>query len=301
MIQKSIFVLLLVFALVFACNKKDNASTIQSINKGTATILVDESLLPIVEDQKQVFESQYDAKLTLIGKSESEIVQLLSQNKNQLAILTRELSAGESKYFQDKKIRPRINPFANDAIAFIANKKSQDTLVDVSTIINFMKGQNKSTFKGLVFDNANSSTVRFLKDLAKITKLPTENIFSFKTNNEVIQFVEKNDGMIGVVGVNWLSQPSAAIQNTVDNVNVLSVKGLKSNKYYKPSQDNIASGLYPLTREIKLINYQAAAGLGMGFAKFLRNDIGQRIILKSGLVPVTMPTRNIKIRKAVNK
>jgi phosphate transport system substrate-binding protein len=300
MMQKSVIGILFIFLVVFSCNKKES-NNVQTLNKGKVDILVDESLLPIIQDQQQVFESQYDAKLNLIAKSETEIVQLLSQNKYQLAILTKELSNSESAYFQSKKIKPRINPFATDAVAFISNKTNKDTLVDLKVVSDFMKGDILTKYKGFVFDNSNSSTVRYLKELAKITTLPSKNIFSFKTNNEVIQFVEKNEGMVGVVGVNWLSQPSTDMQVVVDNVKVLSVKSVKNNKYYKPSQDNMAGGLYPLTREIKLINYQAKPGLGMGFAKFLRNDIGQRIILKSGLVPVIMPNRNIKIRKEVNK
>ena len=60
--------------------------------------------------------------------------------------------------------------------------------------------------------------------------------FSFKTNDEVIQFVSQNDGMIGVVGVNWLSQPMPAMQEFVNKINTLSVKGLTGTKYYAPSQ-----------------------------------------------------------------
>jgi phosphate transport system substrate-binding protein len=35
----------------------------------------------------------------------------------------------------------------------------------------------------------------------------------------------------------------------------------------------------------------------MGFASFVAGDIGQRIILKSGLLPIRIPTRNITIEK----
>ena len=117
----------------------------------------------------------------------------------------------------------------------------------------------------------------------------------------MIQFVAKNEGMIGVVGVNWLFQPSPEMETIVDKVKVLSVKSLVSEKYVIPSQENIAGGLYPLTRDIKMLNYQPFSGLGMGFASFVAGDIGQRIILKSGLVPVKIPSRNIKIRKEINK
>ena len=301
--MKKISLLVLIsflFVVVFSCDKKAKNQE-ETILKGKATILVDETLLPVIEDQKQVFENQYNATITLVGKSESEIVQLLSKNEQQLAILSRELTENEAEIFRVKKITPRITPLGTDAIAFISHKNNSDTIIDLEKVITFVQGKNQNDFKGLVFDNPNSSTVRYIKELAKINVLPKEKIFSFQTNNEVIQFVAKNEGMIGIVGVNWLSQPSPAMQETVSKVKVLSVKSLKAETFVKPSQDNIASGLYPLTREIKMLNYQPFAGLGMGFASFVAGEIGQRIILKSGLVPAKIPNRNIKIRKEINK
>lgn len=299
--KNSLVVLLLscLFVGVYSCDKKANSQDKETILKGKAIIYVDETLLPVIEDQVAVFQSQYNASISLIGKSESEIVQLLSKDKQQLAILSRELSKSEAQVFEVKKTKARITPFATDAIAFISHKNNSDTLIDLNKVITFMQGKNQSDFKGLVFDNPNSSTVRYIKELAKINNLPKDKIFSFSTNNEVIEFVSKNEGMIGVVGLNWLYQPTPEMQKIVDNVNVLSVKSSTGDKYVKPTQNNIAGGLYPLTREIKMLNYQGTAGLGMGFASFIAGEIGQRIILKSGLVPVRMPGRNIIIRKEI--
>ena len=58
-------------------------------------------------------------------------------------------------------------------------------------------------------------------------------------------------------------------------------------------------GLYPLKRPIYLLNYQGKNGLGMGFASFVAGDIGQRIILKSGLLPVRIPSRELNVRKEI--
>ncbi|WP_395047751.1 PstS family phosphate ABC transporter substrate-binding protein [Flavobacterium sp.] len=301
--MKKISLLVLIsclFIVVFSCDKKVKNQE-ETIIKGKATILVDETLLPVIEDQKEVFENQYNASITLVGKSESEIVQLLSKNKQQLAILSRELTESEAEIFKTKKITPRITTLATDAIAFISHKNNSDTIIDLEKVITFVQGKNQNDFKGLVFDNPNSSTVRYIKELAKINVLPKEKIFSFQTNNEVIHFVAKNEGMIGVVGVNWLSQPSPAMRETIKIVKVLSVKSLKTATFVKPSQDHIASGLYPLTREVKMLNYQPFPGLGMGFASFVAGEIGQRIILKSGLVPAKIPNRNIILRKEINK
>jgi phosphate transport system substrate-binding protein len=295
------FVIALAFTFLYACNKKKKEEDKQTILEGKQTVLVDETILPVIEDQVAVFESQYNAKIELIGKSEAEIIQLLSKNKQQLAVLTRELSKNEAEIFEINQIKGRITPLATDAIALISNKSNNLTKISVQDIITFMQAKDQSQFNGLVFDNSNSSTVRYFKELAKVKELPETKIFSFQTNNEVIQFVAKNTGMIGVVGVNWLMQPQLDMQSTVDKVNLLAVKSLKTSKFVRPTQENMATGEYPLTREIKMLNYQGFSGLGMGFASFVAGEIGQRIILKSGLMPIRVPSRNIIIRNDIEK
>ena len=115
----------------------------------------------------------------------------------------------------------------------------------------------------------------------------------------MIKYVSQNEGMIGVVGVNWLFQPPLDMQPTVDKVSIMSVKSDEKFGFVYPSQENIGNGKYPLARHLYIINCQGYSGLGMGFASFLGGERGQRIILKSGLVPVRYPSRNIVTRKQV--
>lgn len=286
--------------IIFSCNQKKDSDKQDTILTGSVSILVDETILPIIEDQVMVFENQYDAKIKLIGKSEMEIVKLLSEGKYDLAILTRSLSPGEAKVFDEKKIKPKETLLAMDAVAFIANKSDGNIKIDLNDISAFMQEKDQSKFSGLVFDNANSSTVAYMKKIAGIQQLPKQKIYSFNNNNEVIEFVSKNKGMIGVVGVNWISQPLPEFQSIVDNVSVLEVK-TKSGTFVQPTQDQIGRQTYPATRVIKMLNYQGYSGLGMGFASFVAGEIGQRIILKSGLVPMRMPSRNIIVRKEIEK
>jgi phosphate transport system substrate-binding protein len=299
--NSKIYILVLVSVLFVMCNQKEQTkSNKESILKGTATIFVDETLTPIIEDQVAIFESNYDAKISIVSMSESEAVISLFKEKSGIAVLTRNLTLKENKIFEQKKITPKITKFATDAIAFISNKSNKDTLVELKSIIEFMQGKPNSSIKGLVFDNPNSSTVRYMNDLAGIKAIPEKGVYSFKTNQEVIKFVAKNNGMIGVVGVNWLSQPMPDMQQYVDKVNVLSVKSITGVNFYSPSQNNIAEGKYPLARDLYIINGQGYSGLGMGFASFVAGDIGQRIILKSGLLPVRIPGRKINIRNEIS-
>ncbi|WP_296685935.1 substrate-binding domain-containing protein [Flavobacterium sp.] len=290
--------LVLLVLFFTACNKSNNRNQ-ETILKGKATLLVDETLKPIMEDQIEIFESRYEAKIKLDAKSENEVIQALVKDTSSIAVLSRRLNADEMKVFASRKIIPKTTPIAIDAIVLISNTNSNDTLVALSDVLEFMRGKEQTKIKGLVFDNPNSSTVRYMDSLAGLSSIPKKGVFSFGTNNEVIKFVSENTGLIGVVGLNWLSQPSPEMKKYVDKVNILSIRGLKDSNYYFPDQNNIAEGKYALARDLYIVNCQGYSGLGMGFASFVAGDIGQRIILKSGLLPVKVPPRKLNIRKQI--
>lgn len=290
---------LLGLLFIFSCQKKNENP--DSVIEGKATVYVDESILPIVEDEAAVFEAQYNATLNLVAKSESEIVNSLLNDTARIAILTRKLSNEEQKAFQSKKLNPKTYPFAIDAVAFIKNKATNDSLVALKDVIDFLKGKTVPGIKGLVFDNPNSSTMRYLSEVSGVNVVNQKNVFSFKTNQEAIEHVANNKDLIGVIGMNWIFQPPLQLQDAVDKVNVLAVKGLNKTEYVFPTQDDLASGKYPLARHLYIINCQGYSGLGRGLSLFLTGERGQRIILKSGLVPEHTPGRKIVIRNTVNK
>jgi phosphate transport system substrate-binding protein len=291
-----LLVLLLTIVLVMSC--KDDKKE-ETILKGSASIAVDETILPMLQDQVDVFQNKYDAKITLVAKSEGEALNDLFNLKATIAILTRNLTEKEKINFSQKKIVPKITIFARDAIALIGNKSVIDTLVAMEDLVGFLRGEDKSKFKGIVFDNPNSSTSSYLKNLAKISDFPVNGVYSFNSNEEVIKFVSENKGMIGVIGMNWITQPTSKTRKYVDNVKFFSVKGLKSNVYKSPTQNNIAEGTYPLVRDLYIVNCQGFSGLGMGFASFIAGDVGQRIVLKSGLMPIRVPGRKFNVRNEI--
>uniref|UniRef100_UPI0039832A70 PstS family phosphate ABC transporter substrate-binding protein n=1 Tax=Daejeonella sp. TaxID=2805397 RepID=UPI0039832A70 len=200
-------------ALLVSCQQRNEE--IQSYTSGNEKILVDESLVPIIEDQTYVFESTYpDAKLVLIDKSENELINSFLDDSAQVAILSRELTNDERRHFDNKKIKVRVNRFAVDGIALIAHNSIKDSTVTVEDIIKVLKGQ-QSPLGNLVFDNANSSTVRYFKELAVVKELPAKGVYALKTNSEVIRYVHDNPGTIGVVGVNWIVQPPVDLEKQV--------------------------------------------------------------------------------------
>jgi phosphate transport system substrate-binding protein len=295
----SFFLSIALLFLIITC-KQNVARTEKAMRPEEATVLVDESIQPIVEDLVQVFESKYKAKITIVAKSEAEVIQALSKDTARIAVLTRKLTQKEESYFNAKKLNPRMTAFAHDAIAFIANKNTKDTLITLKEVKDFMNGSKSTKIKGLVFDNLNSSTVRLISELSGISSIPKENVFSFKTNNEVINYVAENNGIIGVVGINYIFEPSEKIMSSIPKINILNVLNTSDNQYYSPTQNNLGERVYPLARELFVVNAQGQEGLGMRFSAFIASEIGQRIILKSGLLPYEIPSRKIRIRNTIN-
>lgn len=290
---------LLVLLFVFSCQKKTDIT--DSIIEGKASLFVDESILPIIEDEEAVFETEYNAKLHLIPKSENEIINSLLNDTVRIAVLSRKLSDKEVKAFQSKKVNPKVTPFATDAVAFVKNKAANDSLIALQDVIDFLKGKDVPVIKGIVFDNPNSSTVRYMNELSGITITNQKNVFSLKSNEDLIKYVAANNGMVGVIGINWIFQPPLNLQGDIDKLNVLAVKGINQTEFFFPTQDNLATGKYPLARDLYIVNCQGYSGLGMGFGSFLTGERGQRIVLKSGLLPVRTPGRKIVIRNTITK
>lgn len=296
----SIYILIFSLFAVTSCQQQ-NKSEVQSYTTGKENILVDESFAPIIEDQTYVFESTYpDAKLNLIMKSENELINAFMDDQAQVAVLSRELTADERKHFDNKKVRILVNRFAVDGIALISHKSRADSTADVADIIKVLKGET-SSLGNLVFDNANSSTVRYFKELAGVKELPAKGVYALKTNADVIKYVHENPGTVGVVGVNWIVQPPVDLERQVADLKILGVKNVTgkpgSDGYYKPDQNDIALELYPLARPLYIINCEGGPGLGTGFASFIAGERGQRIVLKSGLLPDSIPSREINIIK----
>lgn len=291
--------LLLLIGLVWGISScKSNTKKDETPTRGTVTILVDETFLPMIEDQVEVFEDKYQyANIDIITQPEKDIMALLMHDSSRIAILSRDLNQNELAHFERNKIIPKVTELAIDGIALIVNKNNKDTVITIEELKLLLNGKETPGNYTLVFDNPNSSTVQYMLGLAGVEQFSATGVYSLNTNEEVIRYVSETANTIGFVGVSWLYRPAKDQQKYIDQIKVLGVGS--QNVFYKPTQDDIAGGRYPFVRTIKLINCQVTAGLGLGFASFAAGDVGQRIILKSGLVPIRYPKRELKVREQV--
>lgn len=299
--MKNLSYIFLLMAFVACKPKNKPANAVEETRtSGTLTMLVDESFSEVLADQIEVFQSDYpDTKFTIKEGNEQKIIPTFLNDSVRVIILSRMLTPAEDKMYRTRSIVPKTSRFAIDGIALITNKDNLDTNINVSDVVNILKGTATGA-KQLVFDNAYSSTLRYFKDLAGIKDLPAKGVYTLQTNNDVIKYIAENKGFIGVVGVNWLIDNKKEMTPYIDQVKMMGVKNLKGkkgdDKFYKPVQVNLIDGIYPFLRNIYIINAEGRDGLGTGFANWLVSPRGQLIVLKSGLGPHKMASRDFNFK-----
>lgn len=301
---------LLAVLFTVSCTERDKSGKqLDTITSGTIKIAVDESLKPLIQAEIDAFEGIYrDAHIEATYISESEAINSMLLDSSRLAIVTRKLLPHEQAVLDKIKIPGRQMVVAKDGIAFILHNENPDTLLTMQHIQQIFEGQisnwkqissdNRAGDIEVVFDNPTSGILRYLVDTLKnITAIP-KNCFAVKSNEAVIDYVSKKKNAVGLIGVGWVSDAEDSTANSfLKTVRVAGIAdGLTPNaEYFQPYQAYIAQKSYPLSREVVIISREARSGLGSGFLTYVASDKGQRVVLKAGLVPATMPVRIVEI------
>ena len=313
LVQGFLFIFFVVVSLVFqSCGpgEKSSDKELSTPTSGQVAIAVDETMRPVIDAQIAVFESDYQkAKIKPVFVAEGEAINMLLKDSVQLVLTCRKLSEKEKTFLKSKDYRAIETESARDGIALIVNPSNIDTLLKFDQVVKILKGEinswdqiNKSSKAGkiqLVFDHAMSSTFRFISEKTNLPDLKGDNIFAAGDNEKVIEYVSKNKGALGFIGSSWIAdQDDSTAVSFIDKINVVGIapspdmKG--AGEFYQPFQAYIAQRYYPFTRDIYTLCTEPRAGLATGLASFMVGNKGQRIYLKSGLVPAKMPIRLIK-------
>lgn len=296
-ITKKYAVYLTALTLLAACGNNQNAKKLDTATEGEIRISVDETYKPLLDSEIKVFESLYPkAHIVPSYKPEAECFRDLLNDSARMVIVTRDFNAAERDYFKKIKITPQSLMLAWDALALVVNHDNPDSILTMDQVRGIMDGTNKERKWQLVFDNANSSTVRYIQDSINKGKPLPANTMAAKTNPEVIDYVAKNKDAIGVIGVSWISDPSDSLALAFTNkVSVVKLRADNGSEFVLPYQAYIGIGSYPLKRGFYFCLKEPYHGLGSGFATFLGSYEGQLVIKQFRLFPARL---NVVFREA---
>jgi len=291
--------LLVLLTLLSACQSKPKDGQTDTYTSGVIAIAADDSFQPIVQEEIDVFEGLFPlAGIVPRYVTEVDAVNLLLKDSLRLAITSRRLTPEEMNSFNSRKFFPQEIKIATDGLALITHLGNPDSLISVKDIRRILTGDAKQ-WKD-IYPASRLGTVRFAVDsICKGVPLSSQ-LKALKTNREVIDYVARTPDAIGIIGVNWLSDRNDSTGLSFSKeVRLMSVsaadKAMPDNSY-KPYQAYLYYGDYPLARSIYALLNDPRSALPWGFASFLASDRGQRIILKSGLVPATQPVRVVNVK-----
>ena len=135
---------------------------------------------------------------------------------------------------------PRVIPIAYDGLAIIVNNANPDTCITVKDFARILSGEvtnwkdiypnSKLGEIDVVFDNPKSSTVTWCVDSILGGKpINSKNIGAVKKSAEVIDWVEKHENAIGIIGSNWLNDKRDTTNVTFKkNITVMKVSKMDS-------------------------------------------------------------------------
>lgn len=304
MIRFGVFMVSL--ALLFGCQSNNSSNSPEGgtlseedILTGSMRVVVDESVLPLIEEQVAMFESSYtNSKISLEAAPERVAINTLLKGEASVAVLNRELSAEESEGFKKRNIPFKSFLMAYDALVFVTQVTRGDSAITKDAIASMLRGASSSS-KYLAFDNVNGSALRYLKEVTNIEKVSGAFVKELGSARQVFEAIRKDEAAIGVMSLNqYLSIVDGL--NDLDNIRILALQNPKDGKYYIPSQSTLGDETYPFKQGVYILNYQANMGLGLGFSAFLTSDRGQRIVLRSGILPAKVPGRELIIRDELN-
>jgi len=299
-----------VLMLILISCKGGIQSADETPTRGNIKITADESFQPLIDTEVYTFTQIYvNAKITPQYKPEFDVINDFMNDSVKVIVTSKKLTEDQIRYLRDTLIIARTTSFAYDALALVINKANNDSLLKYEEIKDIFQSK-KVSWKDLdpksklgdiriIFDNTKSGNIRYFKELFEINGNLPGNFFAVNSNEEVIDFVSRNPDAFGIISVNWISDKDDSTSMSFTNkVNIAAISSpvLEENSYFRPQQAFIYDRSYPFVREVYFISRETFSGLGTGFIQYATAEQGQRIVLKSGLVPATMPIRLVQIK-----
>ena len=289
--------------------KKANSST-----TGSTTMVCDASFQNIMQQEVDVFEYQYpDAHILARYEPQSVALDSLMSLNTKTIVIARDLTDQEKRVLRSKKKSVKSAKIAVDAVALIVNKENPIEMLTVGEVADILSGSSRQWNDlepsklgeiAVIFDDKASSPVSYMRDSLLNGGELGPNVYAQGSVPKVFDAVKQNRNAIGVLGVSWITSDmsgadvdpdslavemlsdSPVIGATLsDDIKVLKIRRNDEVTAYKPYQQNIFDGTYPLFRQIYMITTGVSGSLASGFYSFVTGETGQKIIMKTGILP----------------
>ena len=136
-----LIVLLLSIAFLSSCGGKKEVKNENTTTSGYIKIAVDQTMQKVIQNEIDVFEGLYPAKIEPIYTTETEAIELLKKDSVRLIVTARKLTEGEMIFFEEKKFQPKNVRIAIDGIALIIHPQNPDSIINVENVKKILTGE----------------------------------------------------------------------------------------------------------------------------------------------------------------
>jgi len=277
---------------------------------GETSIEVDESISPVVKKEADEFmRLNKESKINITAKTSNEVMADLLNDDIKTVIVSREFNGQENEHVSKFNLEIKKHELALDAIGVIVNPSNPLRKLNYNELRRIFSGEtedwkdldgdNKDVYKGKVkvfIARKNAAIHDIFKD--KILAGTDYGKFSVQcsTSTQMLDEIKGNKDAIGFITMSWITKFADTLDTSVKPLKIAEVDSAgRIGDYTGLHQAYIANGSYPLVIKIYILSRDFGMNVTTGLISFMLAYDGQKIVLNSGLVPVTQPVRIIQL------
>ena len=261
--------------------------------KGDILVVADRDLQRIIEAERFVFESIYTEATVRVRYLSEVALREAMKNDSVRVVFTATLpGADEVSAFRGRNLYPDDVPVLTDAVAVLRAPGAAVDSISLDELRHALTGQGATR---VFFDDARGGVLRTAVDSLLDGRADAlRNVAVVSDMDSLLQRLARTPDAIALIAFAHLSDlDDPACRSIRDRATLCRVydQGVAT----LPNQSNLADGRYPLRRKFYAVLKEGKTGLGTGFVSFVAGHKGQRIILKTGLAPQTVPGRDVEL------
>lgn len=250
-----------------------------------------DTVLPVSQEAAETYMNSHPgARVTVTGGGSGVGISALLDGTTDIAMASRSIKFSERMKLKKGGKQLREAVVAYDALAVVVNPGNPVTnltrqqLEDIfrgkitnwNQVRDAVTGRRGDDLKIIVYSRETSSgTYEFFKTSVLNEKNYMAGVLSMPATGAVIQSVSQTRGAIGYVGMAYVNKRVKAIKVSYDGKN-----------FVYPSMATGRNHTYPIIRELYYYYTADKESVVKPFISYLLSDAGQRIVMKSGYVPV---------------
>lgn len=250
-----------------------------------------DTVLPVSQEAAEMYMSLHpDSRVTVTGGGSGVGISALMDGTTDIAMSSRSIKFNERVKLKNSGKQLREAVVAYDALAVIVHPSNPVTHLTRQQLEAIFRGkvtnwnQVKDPYTGkrgpdlkiVVYSRETSSgTYEFFKTSVLREKNYMAGVLSMPATGAVIQSVSQTKGAIGYVGMAYVNDRVRAVKVSYDGKH-----------FVYPTMETGRKHIYPIIRELYYYYTADRAKVVEPFLRFLLSGEGQRLVMRSGYVPV---------------